>query len=34
VGITRVDEPAPHAPAASDPEPKMNIENASPSEQT
>jgi calcineurin-like phosphoesterase len=34
LGITRVDEPAPHASVASEPEPKMNIENSSSSEQT
>src|SRR6478736_9897093 len=34
VGILRVDEPAPHASVASEPEPKTNIENSSSSEQT
>jgi calcineurin-like phosphoesterase len=34
VGITRVDEPAPQASAASEPEPKMDIENSPSSEQT
>ena len=34
VRIVRVDEPAPHASVASEPEPKTNIENSSSSEQT
>jgi metallophosphoesterase (TIGR00282 family) len=34
LGITRVDEPAPHASVASEPEPKTNIENSSSSERT
>ena len=34
LGITRVDEPAPHASVASEQEPKTNIENSSSSEQT
>jgi len=34
VGITRVDEPAPHAHVASETESKTNIENSPSSEQT